>query len=398
MTFDFLKLDKELIAIYTPAYGANEILKKIKTSAGHNIKNIFWVEKNALRELEDYDEDSICFAIGEYVGGYVEINQEIIVTRHKFFFSEDIKFNQKMFVANKNVSILRKIDEIVDGDIYIGGEKHEEFHYIPYGEFKALIELFPNSSEMTKYVHKRIASLVKEFIPQCDKYEYIYEKYIRERETQYINRFSEDKLSFNKKIKLEQFKVALEELKDLLEEEHIGETIWQKRIQNILQLLYPQYILFAREVTFRGVDGNDKRPDFILVDTNGFVDIMEIKIPTVEVMSKKPSYRNNYVPSREFAGIVQQMEKYAYCLNTLNKEKDGFYAKLSSLLPKGIVPQVVNPQGILLLGRSNNFNEQQARDFELIKRQYKNVADIMTYDDLIARFERIILALSDEGE
>ena len=67
-------------------------------------------------------------------------------------------------------------------------------------------------------------------------------------------------------------------------------------------------------------------------------------------------------------------------------------------MPKGIVPQVVNPQGILLLGRSNNFNEQQARDFELIKRQYKNVADIMTYDDLVARFERIILALSDEVE
>ena len=398
MTFDFLKLDKELIAIYTPAYGANEILKKIEASDGHNIKNVFWVEKNDLRELEDYDEDSICFAIGKYVEGYVEISQEVVGIGHKFFFSEDIKFNSKMFVANRNVSILRKIDEVVDGDIYIGGDNQEEFYHIPYGEFEALIELFPNSSEMTKYVHKRIASLVKEFIPQCDKYEYIYEKYIRERETQYINRLSEDKLSFNKKIKLEQFKVALEELKDLLEEEHIGETIWQKRIQNILQLLYPQYILFAREVTFRGVDGNDKRPDFILVDTNGFVDIMEIKIPTVEVMSKKPSYRNNYVPSREFAGIVQQMEKYVYCLNTLNKEKDGFYAKLSSLLPKGIVPQVVNPQGILLLGRSNNFNEQQARDFELIKRQYKNVADIMTYDDLIARFERIILALNDEGE
>lgn len=398
MTFEFFRLGEELIVVYTPAYGTNEILKKIESLDGHNVKNIFWVEKNALRELEDYDEDSICFAIGAYVGGYVEINQEVIGTRHKFFFSEDIKLNQKMFVANRNVSILRKIDEVVDGDIYIGGDNQEEFYYIPYGEFKALIELFPNSSEITKYVHKRIASLIKEFIPQCDKYEYIYEKYIREKETQYISGFPEDNLSFSEKIKLEQFKVALEELKGLLEEEHIGESIWQKRIQNILQLLYPQYILFAREVTFNGVDQNDKRPDFILVDTNGFVDVMEIKIPAVRVLSKKPSYRNNYVPSREFAGIVQQMEKYVYCLNSLNGGKDGFYTKLSNLLPKGIVPQVVNPQGILLLGRSNNFNEQQARDFELIKRQYKNVADIMTYDDLIARFERIILALSDEVE
>jgi len=60
-----------------------------------------------------------------------------------------------------------KIDEVVDGDIYIGGDNQEEFYYIPYREFKALIKLFPNSSEMTKYVHKRIASLVKEFVPQC---------------------------------------------------------------------------------------------------------------------------------------------------------------------------------------------------------------------------------------
>lgn len=398
MTFEFLKMDKELIVIYTPFSGANEIRKKIETSDGYNIKNVFWVEKNDLRELKDYDEDSICFALGEYAEGYVEIRQEVVVTRHKFFFSEDIKFSQKIFVTNRNVSILRKIDEVIDGDIYIGGDNQEEFHYIPYGEFMALIELFPNSSEMTKYVHKRIATLVKEFIPQCDKYEYIYEKYINEKESHYINRYSENNLSFNKKIKLEQFKVALEELKSLLEEDHIGEFIWQKRIQNIIQLLYPQYILFARELTFNGIDGNDKRPDFILVDTNGFVDIMEIKVPTVDVLSKKPSYRNNYVPSREFAGIVQQMEKYAYCLNALNREKSSFFIKLSSLLPSGIIPQVVNPQGILLLGRSNNFNEQQTRDFELIKRQYKNVADIMTYDDLIARFERIILALSDEME
>lgn len=137
MTFEFLKMDKELIAIYTPAYGADEILKKIEISDGYNIKNVFWVEKNDLRELEEYDEDSICFAIGVYIENYVEIRQEVAVTRHKFFFSEDIKFNQKIFVANRNVSILRKIDEVVDGDIYIGGDNQEEFHYIPYGEFKA---------------------------------------------------------------------------------------------------------------------------------------------------------------------------------------------------------------------------------------------------------------------
>ena len=44
--------------------------------------------------------------------------------------------------------------------------------------------------------------------------------------------------------------------------------------------------------------------------------------------------------------------------------------KLNELLPEGIKVQIVNPQGILLLGRSKQFDEEQQKDFELIKRQY----------------------------
>ena len=159
-------------------------------------------------------------------------------------------------------------------------------------------------------------------------------------------------------------------------------------------MLYPQYILSERELSFNGIDGNDKRPDFVLVDANGFIDNMEIKKPEIRVLSGKPCYRNNYIPSREFSGSIQQIEKYLLCLSYLNREKDKFLLKLSAMLPDNMNAQVVNPQGILLLSRSNDFNEQQTRDFEIIKRQYKNEVDIMTYDDLMARFERIILSLS----
>lgn len=83
-------------------------------------------------------------------------------------------------------------------------------------------------------------------------------------------------------------------------------------------------------------------------------------------------------------------------MNCLNREKDNLFAKLKGMLPQGVLPQAVNPQGILIIGRSKGFDEQQIRDFELIKRQYKNVADIMTYDDLISRFERIVDSLNDK--
>lgn len=47
-------------------------------------------------------------------------------------------------------------------------------------------------------------------------------------------------------------------------------------------------------------------------------------------------------------------------------------------------------QGILLLGRSNNLTDEQLFDFEIIKRQHKNIVDIMTYDDLLKRFRNIL--------
>lgn len=55
--------------------------------------------------------------------------------------------------------------------------------------------------------------------------------------------------------------------------------------------------------------------------------------------------------------------------------------------------KIIKPQGILLAGRSNEFTDEQKKDFEIIKRQYKHVADIMTYDDLAQRLRNIISSL-----
>ena len=87
---------------------------------------------------------------------------------------------------------------------------------------------------------------------------------------------------------------------------------------------------------------------------------------------------------------MQQIEKYIFCLTARKENREYVISKLKEKIPIDITPEIVNPQGILLLGRSNEFNVEQKRDFELIKRQYKNIADIMTYDDLIQRLKNII--------
>lgn len=75
-----------------------------------------------------------------------------------------------------------------------------------------------------------------------------------------------------------------------------------------------------------------------------------------------------------------------------------FFEKLDKKLPNNLNSKVFNPQGILLIGRSNDFNSQQIQDFELIRRQYKNITDVITYDELLFRLNNIRLSLKEKIE
>ncbi len=388
MTISFERVNKELILCYSPAMGTNEIADRLSAGKDFWIKRTFVVNKSLLREPDEFDfEDTLRFCIGSFDDSYTLLNPEVINTDHKFFFSNDIKLEQSMFVAYRNISILTKIDALVKRDIYVGGDWDTK-NGMPFEAYQSLIGSFPKTAELDKYANSRIATCLKEFFPECDKYDQIYERFMAK------GKNSHSILSKKDEIELAEFSAALEELKQLLNNsEGISEADWQIRIHNILQLLYPQYILCKREIEFPGIDRYYKRPDFVLVDVNGYVDILEIKKPDVQILTKQASYRNNYVPVREFSGAIQQIEKYILCMSSIEKSQQEVIHKLSALLPDTITPEIVNPQGIIIAGRSNGFNSQQKRDFEIIKRQYKHVADIMTYDDLVARLENIITSL-----
>jgi len=49
--------------------------------------------------------------------------------------------------------------------------------------------------------------------------------------------------------------------------------------------------------------------------------------------------------------------------------------------------KITNPNGIIIMGREVGLTKDQLGDLEIIKRKYKNVIDIITYDDLIKRIK-----------
>ena len=62
-------------------------------------------------------------------------------------------------------------------------------------------------------------------------------------------------------------------------------------------------------------------------------------------------------------------------------------------MPPSIELKITNPKAMILLGRDDKFTQQQRFDFEIIRRKYANVIDIMSYDDLLRRLDNIIAML-----
>jgi len=164
---------------------------------------------------------------------------------------------------------------------------------------------------------------------------------------------------------------------------------WQEELIQIILLLYPKYIYLFKEAPVRDTYNNkDRSIDYLLVDSSGNTDIIEIKKPFDKCIVTKRTYRDNYIPLRELSGTVMQIEKYIFYLNKWGKKgEEKLTAHYKEEMAENFKIKITNPSGLIIMGRTVGLSDEQIQDFEVIKRKYKNVIDIITYDDLIARLE-----------
>jgi hypothetical protein len=94
-----------------------------------------------------------------------------------------------------------------------------------------------------------------------------------------------------------------------------------------------------------------------------------------------------------------QIEKYIFNLNRWGeKGEKKLTEKYRALLPDGFEIKITNPGGLIIMGRDHTLSAEQARDFEVIKRKFKNVLDIITYDDLLKRLKFTITQLQKQTQ
>ncbi len=338
--------------------------------------------------------DPVSFKIGEMEGDYICIDRDILLISFGLYIHKDMRLSIGDFVASKNVSIFRLMDELGLSEIWIGGDLPDS---MPESAFRKMIKLFPNTYELRKYVLARISTGIREYFETKRDGEADYHKYINKK---LAGRSSKLAGMFNK-FEIHKYTVLLETLTEMLASEaSYSEAQWQLEILEILLLLYPKYIRVFSKVQLKDVYNNKNRElDYMLVDSAGNIDIVEIKQPFDKCIVTNGRYRDNFIPLRELSGTVMQIEKYIFYLNKWGQKGERILSeKYANELPSNFEIRVTNPSGIIIMGRDLNLSIAQRQDFELIRRKYKNVIDIVTYDDLLSRLQFTIEQLKNNNE
>ena len=383
---EFREINNKVILSYSSEYpGPAWVYHELDKKGSATISKAFSFTRNELiSSLDKENEDApVEFEVAKRKGEYYCFPKYILSLDHDLYIHEDVRLERKLFVAERNISIFPKIDRMVARSIYVGGDNENA---IPESVYKDLLKEFPNTYELNRYASARISSILSSYLDTKEDYEEQYQKYLNSRVSKKSTNL---KLKFSE-IELLKYTSLLEKLKSMLNDEvSYSEAQWQEELLQIILLLYPKYIYVFKEAPVRDTYNNANRNiDYLLIDSSGNTDVIEIKKPFNKCIVTERTYRDNYIPLRELSGTVMQIEKYIFYLNKWGKRGEEKLTKhYKNDMADGFQIRITNPSGIIIMGRNKGMTTTQQQDFEVIKRKYKNVIDIITYDDLIQRLE-----------
>lgn len=331
-------------------------------------------------------------------GRVLGIEEDVLVV------AQGLKLERKVFIAERSISVFGRIAKLKQGrgPIVVGGDKEGS---IPLDAFRELLERFPNSMEVDRYAAARVETILGEFFDGAKSARESYESYLGRRDAvAAVRALRQDELL---RAEIDKFIYLRDTLSAWLAKAmSYSEKEWQKMVVNVILLLFPKYVAVLENVRiadFYSTPGKRKNRfiDICVVDANGNIDVIEIKKPFDDVLLSRGLYRDNSVPTKELSGTIMQAEKYLFHLAKWGVEGEReLNTRHRASLPAGLQIKVTNPKAMLLLGRDRRpdgtaaLTESQSFDLEVIKRKYANMMDIVTYDDLLRRLDRIIASLT----
>ncbi len=392
---EFVAHGANLYLIYRPMDDNSWVHDRFARGEPLDIKGTFHltmadlVEGQARGDPDDFGDTEVRFVVATAKGNYFVFKPAIVKLTIPVLVARDANPTWKWFSAETKVSVLKLLADLKPSRIVIGGEATDA---IPIPEYEKLVAQFPTPYELKRYVQSRLSVVFRELSDAKVDAEALLQKYVAKR----VTAKPQDLIQPFRELEVSKYEFLHKKLTEMLvDAEGYTELLWQEQILDIVRLLNPKYIAAFTSVSIKDtLTGGRRQVDILLVDANGNIDVIEIKKPFKAKIVTGTTYRDNHVPHRELAGTVTQVEKYLFHLNRWGTTgEDGLTARYKEKLPADLKIRIVNPCGLIIMGRDNDLTDQQKADFEIFRRQNKNVVDVVTYDDLLRRLERVIKQL-----
>lgn len=164
-----------------------------------------------------------------------------------------------------------------------------------------------------------------------------------------------------------------------------GKDNWQAWFRNHSWVLGPTYL----EPIEKSKVGFEQIPDFILPTLDGFADILELKLPTHNVVVADPSHPGSFFWSSDAAKAIGQASNY---IQEAEDNRLKLKEKMSDALGVDLV--FVRPRAFVIIGLDEGWSDKQRRSFRNLQSSLHGI-EVLTYNDIQRRAEAIVKLLSE---
>lgn len=173
-------------------------------------------------------------------------------------------------------------------------------------------------------------------------------------------------------------KEVIEDFEKLLNKDP-SESEWGKHLKKNLYLIDSKYVGVLSELNV--VLAGTRKVDFGLVDSQGYLDLFEIKKPSTKLLAKSKDRGNHYWSQDAIKSIVQA-EKYLF-----NAERKGSVLKEDIKSQRNVSVEVLKPRAFVLIGHESQLDtEAKKNDFRILRMSLKNI-EVVLYNELLDRIK-----------
>lgn len=242
---------------------------------------------------------------------------------------------------------------------------HKEFLKLQHSTFYTLITGTQELSELTPGELSAVISLVQTAARQGKLGDIVKPEALQ---------------NFNAAIHQAQYKTAIDELSKMLPVESLSEDDYK-------QWFLTHHWVFGTE--YLGPEDGTKigwavKGDIVLRSIDGYQDLVELKLPSAEILKYDPSHKNWY-PSVELSKALAQVIKY------FQETEDA-----RMLLAQKEKLPFLKPRGRIVIGRSNTWQPEQYDALRRLNASLQNI-QIMSYDYLLSIAKRMVSYYEKQG-